>query len=91
MSPVTPKDACWTSFVGAPTHSLGELPERCYTCAAKQRENMCIRCHINPRHRTGAGCADCLNEYMDTYPDGGPGLAAWARVAHARDNSVGMG
>lgn len=31
-------EACWTSLIGAPTHNLGDLPERCYTCAAHRRE-----------------------------------------------------
>lgn len=31
-------DLCWTSLVGAPTHNLGDLPEKCFTCAAKRRE-----------------------------------------------------
>lgn len=32
------EETCWTSFIGHPTHNLGSQPERCYTCAAKQRE-----------------------------------------------------
>lgn len=36
MRPDLPPDACWTSIFGAPTHRLGSLPERCYTCAVNR-------------------------------------------------------
>lgn len=38
MRPDASPNACWTSFIGAPMHDLGTLPEKCFTCAAKQRE-----------------------------------------------------
>jgi hypothetical protein len=39
MRPDDSPNACWTSLIGAPMHDLGALPEKCFTCAAKQRED----------------------------------------------------
>lgn len=34
----TAPETCWTTFIGAPTHNLGELPEKCCTCAAHRKQ-----------------------------------------------------
>lgn len=39
MRPDDSPNACWTSFIGAPMHDLGTLPEKCSTCDAKQRQD----------------------------------------------------
>lgn len=49
-------DLCWTSLVGAPTHNLGDLPEKCFTCEAKRRED---RAKMAPRGPdTCGGCGE---------------------------------
>lgn len=39
MLPPAADDACWTTLIGAVPHRLGGMPDECYTCAAKRREN----------------------------------------------------
>lgn len=81
MRPDDSPNACWTSFVGAPMHDLGALPEKCFTCAAKTKEGRRAKCqcgchalHPDFLCRVGLshvalkdGCCPC-NPPRDTAP-----------------------
>lgn len=51
-------ETCWTTFIGAPTHRLGELPEKCLTCAAKRAEERARE--ACPHRVSGADACDCV-------------------------------
>lgn len=59
---LTKDDSCWTTLIGAVAHRLGDMPDTCFTCAAKRAEDRAQA--IGPE---GSTCATCEREFATSH------------------------
>lgn len=65
-------ETCWTTIIGAPTHNLGELPEKCSTCDASRAEDG-GRLLVKP-DAMGLHYADCPPGCLVLHAPSSPGV-----------------